>query len=192
MSLSWSAMSNKGDRRAVFIDRDGTLIEDAEYLSDPRGVDVLPGSMEALRRLNEAGLPVVLVTNQSGIAQGLLTIEDFEATQRRLTELMIGVGAHLDGVYMCPHHPDIDGPCDCRKPGAALYRRAADELCIDLSRSFYVGDRYRDVAVTEEVGGVPLVVLTGEGGEGAPGDIERVRDLAEAVDRIVAMLNEED
>ncbi len=98
-------------------------------------------------------------------------------------------GAHLDDAFCCPHHPDVDGPCDCRKPAAGMYRRAAQKLSIDLARSFYVGDRWRDIAVTEEVGGAPFLLWTGAGGQGAPDGFERVRDLAEAADRIIAQLD---
>jgi histidinol-phosphate phosphatase family protein len=176
-------------RRAAFLDRDGTIIEERGDLGDPDGVELLPGAAEAIRRLKEAGLAVVLVTNQSGIARGKFTRDDFEAVQRRMFELLEGSGAGLDDVYFCPHHPDVGGPCDCRKPGSGMYRRAADKLSIDLSRSFYVGDRWRDVAVTEELGGTPFLLATGAGGQGAPDGYERVRDLAAAVDRIVASLD---
>ena len=178
--------------RAVFVDRDGTIIVDVGYLNDPDAVALLPGAAGAIRRLNDAGLQVVVVTNQSGIAQGLLGRNDFEESQERLDQLLGETGAWLDGVYMCPHHPDVDGPCDCRKPGSALYRQAAADLDIDLARSFYVGDRYRDVAVTEVVGGTPFLVWTGEGGHDAPAAVERVDDLAQAANRILEILSAED
>lgn len=185
-------------RRAVFVDRDGTLIKDTEYVRDADEVEgLLPGTGSAIRRLNEAGLAVVVVTNQSGIARGLLSTQDFEAVQQRLAELLQAEGAQLDATYMCPHHPDIDGPCDCRKPASALYRQAADEMSIDLSRSFFVGDRRRDVAVTEEVGGTPILVsasadeLEERDGQDARGEIVRFSSLAEAVDRILAKVEED-
>lgn len=169
----------------MFIDRDGTLIEEKGNLGDPDGVELIPRAAEAVRRLNEAGLPVVLVTNQSGIARGLFSVEDFEAVQSRMVELLGERGARLDATYFCPHHPDVDGPCDCRKPEPGLYRRAARDLGIDLARSFYVGDRWRDVAVTSRVGGTAYLVRTGAGGEDAPPEFERVADLAEAVERML-------
>lgn len=178
-------------RPAVFLDRDGTLIEDAGYVRGAASVRLIPGAAEAVRRLNRAGLPVVLVTNQSGIARGLLNRDDFAATQKRLTALLAGAGCRLDGVYMCPHHPDVDGPCDCRKPGSALYQDAAADMSIDLSRSYYVGDRWRDVAVSQSVGGTAIVVLTGEGGRDAPPGILRAGDLAGAVEMIIAGVSAE-
>ncbi len=180
--------STASDGRAAFIDRDGTLIEECGDLGDPAGVALIPGSVDAVRRLQQAGLKVVLVTNQSGIAKGLFTFEDYGAVHGRLVELLAEEGVRLDGAYMCPHHPDVGGPCNCRKPGEGLYRQAERDLLVDLSRSFYVGDRWRDVTVTESIGGTPFLVRTGAGGQGAPGSIERVADLAEAADRILASL----
>jgi D-glycero-D-manno-heptose 1,7-bisphosphate phosphatase len=176
------------DGRAAFIDRDGTLIEERGDLGDPADVALIPGSIDAVRRMQEAGLKVILVTNQSGIAKGLFTLDDYRAVHARLEELLAEQGVLLDGAYMCPHHPDVGGPCDCRKPAEGMYRQAERELSVDLSRSFYVGDRWRDVTVTESVGGVPFLVRTGAGGQGASDDIGRVEDLAEAADRILASL----
>ena len=176
-------------RRAAFLDRDGTVIEERGDLGDPEGVVLVPGAADAVRRLRDAGLAVVLVTNQSGIARGVFTQEQFEAVQSRMLELLVADGAQLDAVFFCPHHPDVTGPCDCRKPAAGMYLRAAEQLGIDLARSFYIGDRWRDVAVTEEVGGTPFLLATGVGGQGAPDDFERTKDLAEAADRILASLD---
>jgi D-glycero-D-manno-heptose 1,7-bisphosphate phosphatase len=154
-------------RPAVFLDRDGTLIEDRHYLRDPTGVQLLPGAAEAVRRLNAAGRVVVVVTNQSGIARGLLTEADYAATSRRLAELLAAGGAQLDAQYHCPHHPDLSGACECRKPGTLLYRRAAADFGLDLGRSWWIGDRLRDVAAAGALGGRGLLVRTGRGGEEA-------------------------
>ena len=186
-------MGSTNLRRAAFIDRDGTLIEERGNLGHPDGVALIPGSAHAVRRLKEAGLLAVLVTNQSGIARGLFTVSDFEAVQQRMMELLNEEGVALDNVYFCRHHPDVNGPCDCRKPADGMYRQAEREMSIDLGRSFYVGDRWRDVAVTEEVGGTGFLVRTGAGGQGAPlgaGHVEFVDNLAEAADRITARLGE--
>lgn len=176
------------DRRAAFIDRDGTLIEECGDLGDPAGVVLIPGAANAVQRLQEAGLRVVLVTNQAGIAKGLFSFEDYRAVHARLEQLLAERGVQLDGAYMCPHHPDVGGPCECRKPAEGMYRQAEGELGVDLTRSFYVGDRWRDVAVTESIGGTPFLVRTGAGGQGAPDGKERVADLAEATERILASL----
>jgi histidinol-phosphate phosphatase family protein len=145
-------------RSAAFLDRDGTLIEDAHYLADAARVRLVPGVSEAVRRLNDAGILTVVVTNQSGIALGLLTEAQYAATAGRLAALLAADGARLDASYHCPHHPDVSGPCDCRKPGTGLYRRAAADLGIDLTKSLYVGDRHRDVAPGIALGGFARLV----------------------------------
>lgn len=173
-------------KAAVFLDRDGTLIYDRHYLKDPAGVELIPGAAEAVRRLRGAGFAVVVVTNQSGIARGFLTSDDFRATQARLDELLAAHGSSLDGVYVCPHHPGVTGLCDCRKPAPGLFRRAAAELGLDLAHSFFVGDRWRDVAAAEVLGGTP-VLLAPQGEEVArPPHVPLVRDLAAAAEYILA------
>jgi histidinol-phosphate phosphatase family protein len=146
-------------KAAVFLDRDGTLIEDAGYLSLPEQVHLLPGAADAVRAIRDAGRLAVVVTNQSGIARGLLTEEDYERTAARLAELLAAEGARLDGQYHCPHLPAITGPCACRKPGTLLYRRAAEDLGIDLTRSWWIGDAARDVLPARELGGAGAVLL---------------------------------
>jgi histidinol-phosphate phosphatase family protein len=144
--------------RAAFLDRDGTLIEDRHYLGDPDGVVILPGAAAAVRALNAAGVVTVVVTNQSGIARGLITAADYERVAARTTELFAAEGARLDAAYHCPHHPTVDGPCACRKPGTLLYERAAAELGLDPARSLFVGDRWRDVSPALAFGGVGVLV----------------------------------
>ena len=139
---------------AVFLDRDGTIMNDAHYISDPADVELIAGAADAIARINAALVPVVVVTNQSGIGRGLLTIEDLAKVTWRLDELLAEHGARIDVSYHCPHGPD-EG-CECRKPGLLLFRRAAeDNPAIDLSRALYLGDRMRDVE--------PAVVLGGRG-----------------------------
>ena len=150
-------------RPAIFLDRDGTLIEDRHYLRGPDQVHLLPGAADAVRRLNAAAIPAVVVTNQSGIARGLLTEADYTATVRRLDELLAAAGARLDGHYHCPHLPDVTGPCDCRKPGPLLYERAARDLDLDLAASWWVGDRERDLGAADHFGGRAILLLTGAG-----------------------------
>ena len=170
--------------RAVFLDRDGTIIEDVGYLNDPGRVRLLPGAAEAIHRLNEHDLLAVVVTNQSGIARGLLSQADYEATQRQLDQLLSSQGARLDANYFCPHLPEVSGPCDCRKPGTLLYRQAAERFGIDLAKSWWVGDRLRDVLPGESFGGRGILVGGSETDPAAERFL-RSRDLEGAVDLIV-------
>ena len=143
---------------AVFLDRDGTIIRDTAYVREPDDVELLPGSAASIRRLNERGLPVIVVTNQSGIARGLLTEQDYERVRRRLDKLLEAEGARIDASYHCPHHPDFSGPCECRKPGLKLFKQAAAERGLDLGRSFYVGDRRRDVEPVRQTYGQGILI----------------------------------
>ena len=180
------------EHRAAFLDRDGTIVEDPPpgYLHEPAKVRLLPGAAEAIRRLNESGLLVITASNQSGIARGLYSVAAYAAVQRRLGELLAAHGAHLDGAYFCPHHPDVTGPCDCRKPGTKLFQDAAAALGIDLSSSWYVGDRLSDVAPAATLGGRGLLVTTGEGEKDAAAARSRgvkvVPDLGAATAVIVS------
>lgn len=146
---------------AVFLDRDGTIIEDAHYLSDPAKVKLIPGSADAIARINATLVPVIVITNQSGIGRGLFTIEEHSLVSRRLDELLAEHGARIDASYDCPHAPDE--MCECRKPGLLLFRRAAeDNPGIDLSRALYVGDRMRDVEPGLALGGQGVLVPSPE------------------------------
>ena len=143
---------------AAFLDRDGTIIEDADYPSDPDAVVLLPGAARAIRLLNEAEIPVVVITNQSGIARGIFGEREYEAVRGRLEELLAAEGARLDATYHCPHHPDWSGPCDCRKPGTLLYERAVRDLGLDARGALFVGDRLRDVLPARALGGRGVLV----------------------------------
>ncbi len=175
--------------RAVFLDRDGTIVEDPGFLQELEKVTLLPGAAEAIRRLNIADYRVVIVTNQSGIARGRYTVDDYEAVQRRLVELLAARGARIDGAYVCPHHPQLSGPCDCRKPGLKLFREAAEAFDIDFSRSWWVGDRLSDVQPARLLGGGGILVATGEGnlhqGQARALGVMVVADLAAAVQEIL-------
>lgn len=146
---------------AVFLDRDGTLIEDEHYLSRPEQVRLVDGAAEAVARINSALIPAIVVTNQSGIARGLLTEEDHERVTARLNELLASRGAHIDASYHCPHAPE--DACECRKPGTLLYRKAAaSNHAVNLSRSLYIGDRFRDVEPALTLGGHGVLVPSRE------------------------------
>jgi D-glycero-D-manno-heptose 1,7-bisphosphate phosphatase len=175
-------------RAAVFLDRDGTIVTERYYLADPDQVELIDGAVQSLRALKDAGFLLVVVTNQSGIARGLYEARDFERVQKRLGALLRDGGVALDAVYHCPHHPDFTGPCNCRKPGAGLFRQAERELRIDLARSVYVGDRVKDVAPGLKFGGLPILVMTGYGPEEkqfAPPGVQIAADLVEATRTIL-------
>ena len=174
---------------AVFLDRDGTIIEDSGYVHEPGKVKLLPGAAQAIKQLNEHGFLTITVSNQSGIARGLYTVADYAAVQRRLGELLAAHGARLDGAYFCPHHPRFTGPCECRKPGLKLFRDAAQALDIDFTCSWWVGDRLTDVQPAAALGGKAILVATGEAnlhqGQARASGVTVVADLAAAVAEIV-------
>lgn len=150
--------SSTGARPAAFLDRDGTLIRDAHYLRDPSLVELLPGVPAALRALHEAGYALVVITNQSGIARGIISVAEYEAVRERLDALLAAEGIGLLASYHCPHHPDHGSPCECRKPGTLLHRQAAAEHRLDLARSVFIGDRWRDVQPGLTLGGRGILV----------------------------------
>jgi D-glycero-D-manno-heptose 1,7-bisphosphate phosphatase len=176
-------------RRAVFLDRDGTLIQEAHYLSDPGGVRLLPGAAAALGRLRAAGYVLVVVTNQSGIARGLYTEDEYRRVAARLDEMLQGAGVSLDATYYCPHHPDHGAPCACRKPGTGLYEAATAELGLDASASWYVGDKVSDVVPAATLGGEGVLVRTGHGRDEeqrVPPGVRVVDDLGDAATLILS------
>lgn len=156
---------------AVFLDRDGTLIEELGYLTPSSELRVYPWAVDAVRLLNRAGLAVVVVTNQGGIARGLYTSAFVEETHRRLAERFAAGGATIDGWQYCPHHPEalIDGfggPCVCRKPEAGMVHAAAASCGpFDLAASWVVGDQWRDVQLGHLMGGRSILVRSGHGAE---------------------------
>ena len=178
-------------RPAVFLDRDGTLIEEVGHLGDPDGVVILPGVPSALRRLSEAGYCLVVVSNQAGVARGLFRHDDVRVVNARAAELLAAEGAPpVEGWYYCPHHPEFTGPCDCRKPQPGLLKRAAQELDVDLQRSWIVGDHPGDAEAGRRAGVRPIQVRTGHGllpgSDHSPGEgVPVVDDLAAAAELIL-------
>jgi D-glycero-D-manno-heptose 1,7-bisphosphate phosphatase len=156
------------DRAAVFVDRDGCLTEEVGYVNHVSRIRLLPRTADAIRRLNGAGVPAVMVTNQAGIARGYFTEALLHAAHAEMVRQLAAAGARLDGLYVCLHHPDEGEPpyrmnCDCRKPRPGLLQRAARELRLDLAGSVMVGDKISDVAVGQSVGAAGVLVLTGYG-----------------------------
>ncbi len=146
---------------AVFLDRDGTLNEEMGYINHLSRFRLLPRTVPAIRRLNAAGVKAVVVTNQSGAARGYFPRSLMDEVHAHLKEQLAAGGAHLDGIYVCPHHPDED--CACRKPSPTLIEQAARDLDLDLSRSYLVGDRYKDIETAANAGVKGILVLTGYG-----------------------------
>jgi D-glycero-D-manno-heptose 1,7-bisphosphate phosphatase len=182
---------------AAFLDRDGTIIEEVGYLDRPDRVVLYPYAVHAIRALNQAGIRVVMVTNQSGVARGFFSEAVVEDVHRHIAALLATGGAHIDAYYYCPHHPDGNRPeyavrCDCRKPGRALVDRAVEEFGIDPARSFTVGDRWVDIGLARAMGGRGILVRTGYGaGEEhrAPAGLHAdmvVNNLVEAASWILA------
>lgn len=150
-------------RPAVFVDRDGTLIAERHYLSDPDQVELLPGVTEAVRRLNQAGVPVIVVTNQSGVSRGYFDMEQVDRVHERLSQMLAGQGAKLDAIYVCPHQAS-DG-CNCRKPAPGMLQAAAAAWNVSLSQSFVVGDKPCDIDLGRAAGAGALLVRTGYGAQ---------------------------
>ena len=173
-------------REAVFLDRDGTLIEEVYYLSAPEQVRLIPGATDAVRRLNDAGVLVVVVTNQAGVARGYFPESRVGAVHAHLSALLAERGARIDAFAYCPHHP-TEGVgayrivCECRKPKPGLLLTAARDLGIDLSRSWMIGDKPCDAEAGKAAGCRSILVRTGHGRE-LPADANAVEDLAAAIE----------
>ena len=176
-------------RRFAVLDRDGTIIEECFYLSDPDQVKLIPGAAEALRDLKQLGLGLVVITNQSAISRGFLDEDQLKRIHDRLVRVLEAEEVHLDGLYFCPHKPE-DG-CLCRKPKAGLLQKAAEELHFDLEQSIVIGDKISDIEMGRRVNATTILVRTGYGAEAAaahavavdyivddlPGAVEVIRRL---------------
>jgi D-glycero-D-manno-heptose 1,7-bisphosphate phosphatase len=152
----------------VFLDRDGTLIEEAGYLDRLERLVFYPYSVDAVRLLNRANLAVVIITNQAGVARGIFREAFVAEAHRHVTTRLERGGARVDGFYYCPHHPEASieqyrRSCECRKPRPGMLRRAAEDLKLDLARSVVVGDRWHDLQAGDAVGARGLLVRTGYG-----------------------------
>lgn len=183
---------------ACFLDRDGVLIEEEHYLSNPDQVRLYPGAAGALRGLRAAGFLVVVVTNQSGVARGYYPEEAIAAIHRRIDEILARENAAVDAYYHCPHHPggEIDAyttDCHCRKPAPGMLLRAADDLNIDLSASFMVGDKLSDIGAARAAGcRDAFLVRTGHGAQEAgmaDGCCRVFDDIAAAAEYMVGIKN---
>lgn len=189
---------SRAPSRAVFLDRDGTLTRESDWVTTPADLVLLPGAARAVARLNAARLDVVLVTNQSAVARGMIDEQGLARVHEHFAALLAREGAHVDAVYFCPHHPTegrgayaVD--CECRKPRPWLLVRAAREHALDLARSWIVGDAERDLLAGESLGVHGILVATGKGAReharlASAGRAPRafVADIGAAVDVILA------
>ena len=164
-------------QRAVFLDRDGTLNEEVGYVNHLEQFILLPHVGQAIRLLNERGFQAVVITNQSGVARGYFPESLIHEVHQKMQDLFKEEGAHFDGIYYCPHHPEVGTPpyrqkCRCRKPATGLVEKAVKELDIDCSRSYVIGDRGVDIEFAPQIGAKGILVLTGYG----KGEWEHLRD----------------
>jgi D-glycero-D-manno-heptose 1,7-bisphosphate phosphatase len=172
----------KAKAPAVFLDRDGTLMKDVDYCGDPKDVQVFEGASEALQKLKQLGFKLVVITNQSGIARGYFDEQQYKVVEREVARQL---GEELlEATYYCPHHPN-DG-CQCRKPNPELVVRAATDHAIDLSQSFFIGDKASDIECGSNAGVRTVLVRTGYGRDtGAESADFVAENLSEAADIIV-------
>lgn len=171
---------------AVFLDRDGTINEDVGYLTDLAELHIYPFAPDAIRLLRRGGFAIVVVTNQGGVARGVIAESLVQRTHEVMAERLTRAGAPVDAWYYCPHHPEsvvpgLSTPCECRKPGTALPRAAAERLGLDLARSWVVGDHWRDIQMGHGVGARAVLLRTGHGRdqEAARADGQRVEAICD-------------
>ena len=169
---------------AVFLDRDGTIIVDREYISRPEEVELIEGAAEGIARINSTLVPVVVVTNQSGIGRGYFTEADYTRVKDRVDELLAERGARIDATYFCPHRPE-EG-CLCRKPGRLLFDNAATELGIDLRKALLIGDRFRDIEPAAVFGARGILVPSPHT---PPEDIDKATASARIADSLATALD---
>lgn len=172
---------------AAFLDRDGTVIRDRTYIDDPADVELIPGAAEAIALLNARSIPVVLVTNQSGIGRGYYSEADYRAVAEAVERTLAVRGCAVDDVRWCPHAPE-EG-CDCRKPATGMHREAAERLGIDLGLALYAGDKPSDVRPAVETGGTGYLLRTGQehDPDAVPAGVTVADDLLEAVTRALGV-----
>ncbi len=178
---------------AVFLDRDGTINEEVGYLSDLEKLNIYPNSFEAIRLINENGMKAVVITNQAGVARGYFSEDFVNAVHSRINETLQKKGARIDRFYFCPHHP-TEGKghylksCDCRKPKTGMVIKASEELDIDLSRSYMVGDTEKDIELANKSSVTGILVRTGYGKKEMPSNIKPdyiAEDILDAVNWII-------
>lgn len=176
-------------KRAVFLDRDGVVIKQCHYLKEPALVELERSVAAGIKKLHDAGFAVIVITNQSGVARGMFTLGEVEAIHDRIQELLKAENTAIDAFYTCPHHPDFDLDCDCRKPKPGMILRAARDFDLDLARSYMCGDKAADVECGNNAScRKSFLVLTGYGQaelSKCPANTPVCRDFAELVEKIM-------
>ncbi len=171
----------------ILLDRDGTIIEDKHYLSDPEGVELIPGAQEGLKKMSDAGFGLIVVTNQSGIGRGYYGESDMRAVNERMEELLAGSGVRFTAIYHCPHAPDQE--CDCRKPATGMFDQAIAKYGISPEDTYVIGDKICDVELGLAKGAAGILVRTGKGIKEEPKCKDRATyiadDLVDAADYIL-------
>jgi histidinol-phosphate phosphatase family protein len=147
--------------KAAFLDRDGTIIEEKDFIKTPDQIEFVPGSIDAIKMLRNLGYKIVVISNQSGIGRGILTEKMVAEVNRSFLDSLRDQGAPADALYFCPHHPDDN--CDCRKPKTGMIEQAVKELRLDLKNAVVVGDKLADVKLGKNIGATTVLVLTGYG-----------------------------
>ncbi len=175
--------------KLVILDRDGVINHDSDqYIKNPDEWEAIPGSLEAIARLNQEGYRVVVATNQSGVGRGLFDMDTLNAIHEKMVRALADVGGRIDAIFFCPHTSADE--CDCRKPKAGLFREIEARFNADMSEVPAVGDSLRDLQAALEVGAKPLLVLTGKGKKtvkdpALPKGVPHFADLADAVEHIL-------
>lgn len=192
MNTDLNFRSKTIQRRFVLLDRDGTIIKECHYLSDPCRVELLPGAAEGLRQMQEMGLGLIAVTNQSGIGRGFFDEVRLGEIHQRLRELLAHAGVYLEDVYFCPHTPLDD--CQCRKPRTGLVEQAAEKYGFNPQESFVIGDKPCDIELGQRLGATTLLVRTGYGAEVEVGNavgsdwvVDDLGDAARVIKGLIAL-----
>lgn len=177
-------------KTGVFLDRDDTIIKDQVYLSEPDRIEILPGAAEAIALLNAQAIPVIVITNQSGIARGVFDEVTLKEIHRRMLEMFNEKGASIDGIYYCPHHPEgsikeFTRQCECRKPQPGMLIRAASDFKLKLENCYMVGDKEDDIETIQRVGGKGVLISATPLASNAANADYTAHDLKDAVSRIL-------
>lgn len=168
-------------KRYVILDRDGVINRDAEYVFRIEDMEILPGVVDGLKKMQRLGLGLVVVSNQSGIARGYYTLQDAEAFNNELAARLNSNGIKVEKFYMCPHHPEITGDCSCRKPKTKMVERAVQKLGFNPAEAFFIGDKDSDTQLGKNCGGTTFLINSGQYSQKIEPDF-RVSNLVEAAD----------